>query len=233
MKNERGGIISTIFVIPIGIALMIGIFFLGYYVGKYKSKTVGDENIVPLPEVVSQNLPKKEEFTFFKTLTDRQNKTVSIDLKPAQKEEVAPQKKEAPAEPKKEAQAEQKKESQPKKEKKPEARIEKAEKTAAVVKAPEQKAPAAKKEPVITRSANSKIRYTLQIASYQEKDMAEADVKKMKQHGYSAFVVSSEIEGKGTWYRVRVGSFTNKAAAEKLQKEIRSKEDITPFITLE
>ena len=231
MNNERGGFISTIFVIPIGLVLMIGIFFLGYYVGKYKSKTTEDVIVVPLPEIVSDNLPKKEEFTFFKTLTDRENKTVSIELKPREKEEVPPQKKET--------QAEQKKVSQPKTEKKPEPkaekpeRTEKAEKSPTIVKAPEQKPQNAKKEPVITRSPDAKVRYTLQIASYQEKDMAEADVKKMKQHGYSAFVVSSDIEGKGTWYRVRVGSFTNRASAEKLQKEIRTKQGITPFITIE
>lgn len=226
MNNERGGIISKMLIIPIGVAFMAGFFFLGYYVGKYQSKTNQNEIVVPLPDVVSQNLPKKEEFTFFKTLTDHENKTVSIELKPKQKEEAAAQKKDA--------QQEQKKESEQKKEKKPEpAKAEKLERSTAVVKGPEQKPQAAKKEPVITRSPGPKMRYTLQISSYQEKDMAEADVKKMKQRGYAAFIISSEIEGKGKWYRVRVGSFPSRASAEKLQKEMRSKEGITPFITLE
>ncbi len=236
MNNERGGIISKLFIIPIGVALMAGFFFLGYYVGKYQSKTNSSEIVVPLPEVISQNLPKKEEFTFFKTLSDRQNKTVSIDLKPKSKEEAPPQKKET---------ADLKKERVPQKEKKPEQKVErlerqekaekpeKSERTAVIVKPPEQKVQPAKKEPVITRSPASKVRYTLQVASYQERDVAEADVRRLKQHGFSAFVIASELEGKGTWYRVRVGSFTDKAAAERLQKEIRSKEAITPFITME
>ena len=29
MKNERGGIISKLFIIPAGVALMVGFFFLG------------------------------------------------------------------------------------------------------------------------------------------------------------------------------------------------------------
>jgi cell division protein FtsN len=219
MKNERGGFIATIFIIPIGLVLMIGIFFLGYYVGKYKSKPdETDVVVVPLPEIVSENIPKKEEFTFFKTLTDRENKTVSIELKPTREEAPVPQKKENKPEPKA-AKAETT-------EKKPD-------RTPSIVKAPEAKRDPARKEPVITRSPGPTVRYTLQIASYQEKDMAEADVKKMKQHGYAAFVTASEIEGKGTWYRVRLGSFSSRASAEKLQKEIRTKQGITPFITIE
>ena len=70
---------------------MIGFFFLGYYVGKYQCKTdKPNEIVVPLPEVVSKNLPKKEEFTFLQN-PDRQGKrTVSIELKPkAEHEETA------------------------------------------------------------------------------------------------------------------------------------------------
>jgi cell division septation protein DedD len=63
--------------------------------------------------------------------------------------------------------------------------------------------------------------------------MAEDDIKKMKQRGYSAFIVTSDLPGKGTWYRVRLGSFSSKALAEKLQKELRTKEGISPFITIE
>jgi hypothetical protein len=66
VNNQRGGIISSIFMIPIGIALMIGFFFLGYYIGKYQSKAKQNEIVLPLPEVVSKNLPKKEEFMFIR-----------------------------------------------------------------------------------------------------------------------------------------------------------------------
>lgn len=223
MNNQRGGIISSIFVIPIGMVLMIGIFFLGYYVGKYKSKDAqGNDVLPPMPEIVSENLPKKEEFTFFKTLTDRDNKTVSIDLKPRQSEETQS--------PKKTAEAEQQKAQavQPKKESKPAIKPAKA-----LTGGSETKVQAAKKEPEITRSPDTKVRYTLQVAAYQEKEMAEAEVKKMKQKGYAAFIVSSKLEGMGTWYRVRLGSFTNRASAEKLQKELHAKAGLAPFITQE
>ncbi len=225
MNNQRGGIISSIFIIPIGIALMVGFFFLGYYVGKYQSKTNQNEIVVPLPDVVSKNLPKKEDFTFYKTLTDRGDKTVSIDLKP--------EKKQADAEKKAEAEQEKKK-PEPKKDKKPELKPEKS----VVVKEPETKQQAVKKEPQTAKKEpvakkEPKVRYTLQIASYQEKSMADEDVKTLKQKGYAAFIQGTEIEGKGTWYRVRLGSFSNKASAEKLQKELQAKVGVAPFVTIE
>ncbi len=82
MINQRGGIISKLFIIPMGVALMVGFFFLGYYVGKYQSKTAASGEIAPpLPAIASNNGQKLEEFTFYKTLADKNDKTVSIDLK--------------------------------------------------------------------------------------------------------------------------------------------------------
>ncbi len=202
--NERGGIISKILLIPAGVALMAGFFFLGYYVGKYQSRSLAqNQRPAPLPEVEPINPPKQDEFTFYKTLTEKENKTVSIDLNPKpEAEEKRADKKPADGEPARN-------------------------KTAALVQAlPKQQVPA-KKE------AASKLRYTLQLASYQEKEMAEEDVKRMKQRGFAAFVVASAVEGKGTWYRVRLGSFSNKASAEKLQRELRAKEGVSAFITIE
>jgi cell division septation protein DedD len=217
MNNQKGGIISNLFIIPAGVALMVGFFFLGYYVGRYQSKSgVQGEIMQPLPEVVSNKLPKQEEFTFYKTLTDKENKTVSIDLKPkSMTEEKQADKKDK----KIEAKAEKEKALLPPKQ--------------PVIKQPSQPPVEAKKEPTSTHSPIPKLRYTIQIAAYQEKDMAEDDVKKMKTRGYAAFIVSSTMPDKVTWYRVRLGSFANKAAAEKLLKQLQAKEGISPFITLE
>ncbi len=83
MNNERGGILSKIIIIPAGVVLMAGFFFLGYYVGRYQSKSGGSGEIAqPLPEIASSTGQKQEEFTFYKTLTDKTDRTVSIDLKP-------------------------------------------------------------------------------------------------------------------------------------------------------
>jgi len=225
MNNERGGIISKIVLIPVALALMAGFFFLGYFVGKYQSKsgTLADA-MPPMPEIISKNLPKQDEFTFYKTLTDKSDKTVSIDLKPKSVAgETHVDKK--PATDVKGAQ-------QPQNDQKMEGSTDRDKASEAGQGAPKQQV-SAKKETLSAQKPNSRLRYTLQIASYQEKGMAEDDIKKMKQRGYSAFMVTSDLQGKGTWYRVRLGSFSNKASAEKLQKELRAKEGISPFITIE
>ena len=218
--NERGGIISKLFIIPAGVALMVGFFFLGYFVGKYQARSAVQGEIgPPLPEVVSKNLPKQEEFTFYKTLTDKENKTVTIDLQPKSvSEEKQPEKKQTGAE-------EIKGEQAAAKDKKVEVKAgkEKAELP------PMQTPPQAKKE----LAHLSKLRYTVQVASYQEKDMAEEEVRKLKTRGYAAFIVSSDVPDKGTWHRVRLGSFANRAAAEKLMKQLQTKEGISSFITIE
>jgi DedD protein len=219
INNQQGGILSKIFIIPLGVAIMVGFFFLGYYVGKYQSKSSTSGEIAPpLPEVPSSTGTQKEEFTFYKTLTDNTDKTVSIDLKakPA-KEEIKPEKQQAAP-----------------KEKRIEIKVEK--EAPSPVKPKEtysnQAQTSAKKESA-KASTGVKLRYTLQTASYQEKEMAEDEVRRLKQRGYAAFISSSQLPGKGIWYRVRLGSFSNRSAAEKLQKTVHAKEGISPIITIE
>jgi cell division protein FtsN len=79
-------------------------------------------------------------------------------------------------------------------------------------------------------SSNSKPLYTLQIAAFRENKMAEEKVTWLKKHGYSAFIVSSELPDQGRWYRVRVGSFSNRAEAKRMQKALRAKTGISPVI---
>jgi len=197
MNNDRGGIISNILIVPIGIVLMIGIFYLGYYVGSTRAKAAATgEPLPPLPDMISQQIPKPEEFTFYKTLTEKENKTVSIDVK---SRPVEP----APVTPKREAVTEVRS--------KPDTKTE------------------LRSAPV---AAGGKLRYTIQLAAYPEKNLADEEVKNKKRQGYVAFVVPFK-QDKSTWYRVRLGRFTNRADAEKLLRELKAKDGGSPFITLE
>jgi cell division septation protein DedD len=63
--------------------------------------------------------------------------------------------------------------------------------------------------------------------------MAEDEAKRLKKRRFAAFIVSSELPGKGVWHRVRLGSFSNRAGAEKLQKTIHDKEGILTIVVLE
>jgi cell division septation protein DedD len=199
--------------------VIIAVFVAGYFMGRREgARTAAAERPPALPEVLSQYVPDKAEFTFYNTLTDKGEKTVSIDLK-QKADKGVPEKKEAvPAEKKV---AERTAAAHPEKGGPPPG--------TESSKAPEQ---TAKKEGP-SRTEAPKNRYSVQVGSYEDKAMAEDEVRTMKQRGYAAFIVATDIPDKGRWYRVRLGSFSNKQAAEKLAKELQTKEGITSFITTE
>ncbi len=222
-RDQKGGIIAKVFIIPVGVVVIIGVFLLGYYMGRGREKQAAAVEKPPaLPDVVSEYLPKKEEFTFYKTLTEKGEKNVSVDLKPKSRtEEPAPTVRDDVPPPADERSS--RKQSSDK------AVVPKAEPKAAQPAKPQ----VAKKEPAPAKPAPSKIRYTIQVAAYPDRGMAEDEVRGMKRRGYAAFVVASNLGDKGTWYRVRVGSFANKQAADKLAGELKAKEGLVVFVTVE
>lgn len=238
MNNERGGIISKLIFIPLGLALMAGFFFLGYYVGKYQTKSgASNELLPPLPDVASQHMPRLDEFTFYKSLTEKENRTVAIEVKPKPAEPERALIKKVPV-----TSVRQEKEKSPEKQERSiEFKLEKPSPRQASVQAPPKAPPVTSKTPVVTArtekvlrpAPNNKMRYTLQIGSYQERETADNEVKKMKKKGYAASVVTSALPGKGTWYRVRLGSFSSRIAADKLKNDLKSKEGVSTFVTIE
>jgi DedD protein len=75
----------------------------------------------------------------------------------------------------------------------------------------------------------SKARFTLQLSSFQDKAEADAFLSSIKAAGYQAYVTQAEVDGKGTFYRVRLGTYRSlesangaKAAFEKDAKKSAS-----------
>jgi len=229
MNNQRGGIISKVFLIPAGVVVIIVAFLAGYYVGQDKGRQLASAEKLPaLPEVVSQYLPKKEDFTFYKTLTEKGDKTVSIDLKPKQRpEEATTANKEREG-----SSADAEKMIKQDAVKKPEVKVERpaAPQLKPLIARPQ---PQVAKREIPAKTGAPKLRYTVQVGSYPEKAMADDEARNMKKRGYAAFVVTTDLSDKGKWFRVRIGSFSNKQSAEKLAKELKSKEGIDGFITAE
>lgn len=67
--------------------------------------------------------------------------------------------------------------------------------------------PAVKAPATAARSDKAKANFLLQLSSFQ--DRAEADSFARRFSAQNAYVVASEVPGKGLWYRVRVGSYGN------------------------
>lgn len=74
-----------------------------------------------------------------------------------------------------------------------------------------------------TDNAPKKI-YTVQVGAMKDKALADVMVSKLKRAGYSAYIASSESSGKGTWYRVRLGTFPNKEDAQREVVKIKKNE---------
>ena len=71
--------------------------------------------------------------------------------------------------------------------------------------------------------------YTVQVSSFQTNDEAKAFAASLERKGYHPFIVSAQVSGKGTWYRVRLGSFKD-AESAKNAKTLLAHSDIPAWI---
>lgn len=67
----------------------------------------------------------------------------------------------------------------------------------------------------------------VQVYSFKEKPRAEAALTALKDKGYlNSYILVSEVGQRGTWYRVRVGTYNTEAdalqALEKVTKDFKS-----------
>ena len=63
--------------------------------------------------------------------------------------------------------------------------------------------------------------YTIQASSVKNKPDADRLVRKLKKSGFPAYLLTSKVEGKGTWHRVRIGSYSNKTEATGVLNKLR------------
>jgi cell division septation protein DedD len=63
--------------------------------------------------------------------------------------------------------------------------------------------------------------FTIQVYSFQDRNRAQTALQTLKNGGYPAFLIISDLGDKGVWYRVRVGGVNDEAAARKMLNDIR------------
>lgn len=74
----------------------------------------------------------------------------------------------------------------------------------------------------------TKGRFLLQLSSFQDK--AEADAFARRFASQNAYVVASEVPGKGTWYRVRVGSYVNLQEATAAKSAFEREHSVIAYV---
>lgn len=62
-------------------------------------------------------------------------------------------------------------------------------------------------------------KFTVQVGSYQTLDEAKQFAEGFTVRGYNPIITNTTITGKGTWYRVSLGSFATKKEAEAYVKQ--------------
>jgi cell division protein FtsN len=68
--------------------------------------------------------------------------------------------------------------------------------------------------------SESRGRFTLQLSSFQDKHEAEAFLEQLKGAGFQPYVTEASVGGKGTFYRVRLGSYRSLEAATDAKAEV-------------
>jgi cell division septation protein DedD len=88
-----------------------------------------------------------------------------------------------------------------------------------------------KKDDAKKDDAKKKSHYTLQLSSFQDKGEAEAFVDSIKGAGYAAYLVEADVDGKGTFWRVRFGSYPSYDDAIDAKSEFEAKVKKVAYVT--
>lgn len=75
--------------------------------------------------------------------------------------------------------------------------------------------------------------YAVQVAAFDERPSAEAMAADLKRKGYPAYVVAFQNLDRGTWYRVRVGNYPAREAAQAVADQLSRKERLKTFIAVD
>jgi cell division protein FtsN len=82
--------------------------------------------------------------------------------------------------------------------------------------------------PTATSPDKARGHFLLQLSSFQ--DRAEADAFARRFPGKNAYVVSTELPGKGTWYRVRVGDFATMQEASVAKTAFERENNVIAYV---
>ena len=96
-------------------------------------------------------------------------------------------------------------------------------------------APPAKEKPVAATARHDtspRTGFSVQVAAVHARDEADRMAAKLVQQGYSGYVVNGEGAA-ADFYRVRIGAFPDRQAAEDVAKKIEAGEGIKPWIVKE
>ncbi len=96
---------------------------------------------------------------------------------------------------------------------------------------PAKPAPEPKPEVVDDKSHGSQHAWTLQLSSFQDRAEADSFRDRLVNAGYEPYIAEADVPGKGTWYRVRLGSYDSYDGAIRGKRDFESAQKIIAYVT--
>lgn len=90
--------------------------------------------------------------------------------------------------------------------------------------------PQAAEAPAVRKSPEAEGRYGLQVISYTRADQANRYAEVLQERGHSAYVVSHNEPGRGTYWRVRIGPFKDATEAEAYRARFEKEEQLKTMV---
>jgi DedD protein len=78
---------------------------------------------------------------------------------------------------------------------------------------------------------DGKDRFTLQLSSFQDRGEAEAFLARVRSANPGAYMTEAAVEGKGTYFRIRVGRYSTYQAAIDAKAEFEARQQIIAYVT--
>ena len=79
-------------------------------------------------------------------------------------------------------------------------------------------------------SAGAEGDYSLQVVSFETPAAAEGFASQLREHGHAAYVMPAHVDGRGRYWRVRVGPFKTRAAAEAYRHSFEERERMNTIL---
>jgi cell division protein FtsN len=74
--------------------------------------------------------------------------------------------------------------------------------------------------------------WTVQVSSFRSRALADELRTRLNGRGFDAYLAQATTEdGRVRWHRVRVGSFSTRAEAERVAAELRGERNVNPVVT--
>lgn len=89
---------------------------------------------------------------------------------------------------------------------------------------------AAAAEKAVAAAASAK-QFTLQLSSFRDESEADAFYARLTSAGYQPYIIRADVDGTGTWFRVRVGRYATFDEALAAKAEFEKSQHIIAYVT--